>query len=184
MLGHLSREDARRYAPVFGRLQQEGYAAFTTARVWGGEKEEWDDDWDEDWDNEHRNTGKRVFVGSVRLVLPEPHMVIPRNYVPPVPHQIVPNGAAIQVTGEEAYLEAITPYVTNEGEGWVFATLHEVVDDGARTPKARAEVRIDGRTVGRLTPKMSAGVLPVVMFLGERGSAGASGHRRTTACPT
>jgi len=156
LLGHLSREDASRYAPVIGRLQQRNLIATTTARVWGRD--------DKDW-----QTGESRFNCSVRLDLPEPHLMFPHNQAPVEPHQLLPSGSAKRVSTVDGYADATGPYLCPEGECWVYATLHEVVEEGPRSSKNLAEVRIDGGVVGRLSPKMSGDMLPAVHFLDERG---------------
>jgi collagen type III alpha len=83
----------------------------------------------------------------------------------------LPVGSAIQVTGEENHLPAILQYLNSDGECWIHATLHQVVEEGSRSSKTLAEVRIDGNTVGRLTPKMSSDLLPAVSYLAELGQA-------------
>lgn len=158
VIGFLAREDAKRYAPALDAIQAEGLNAATMARVWGMNREDWD------------SRGKKFF-GSVRIDLPEPHLLRPVNQAPDVPHQLLPMGSAIQVTGEENYREATSKYLTPHGECWVHATLHEAVDESGRTPKSFVEVRIDDQTAGRLTPKMSGELEPAIRFLRERGHA-------------
>jgi hypothetical protein len=153
LVGYLSREDAARYAPTLSALQAQGWIPATTARVWGYEG------YSED----------REFVGSVRVDLGEPHMLTPANAPPGGPHEVIPVGSQIQVTGEENHMAAISPYLNANGECWVHATLHEVVEQSARTSKRLAEVRIDGEPVGRLTPKMSGDMLPAITYLADRG---------------
>jgi Protein of unknown function (DUF2510)/HIRAN domain len=156
LLGHLSREDAARYAPVIEDLQQGGLIATTTARIWGRDQEDWD-------------TSKQMFVGSVRVDLPDPHMMVPRNQPPAEPHQLLPSGSAIRVSAVDGSSDATGPYLCREGECWVHATIHEVVAQRPRSSKQLAELRIDGRAVGRLTPKMSSDMLPAVQFISDRG---------------
>jgi hypothetical protein len=157
LLGHLSRDDAARYAPVLGSLQQQGYVASTTARVWGREQQD-------------RDTGKKDFFGSVRVDLPEPHMLFPRNQPPSASHQVLPSGSAIRVAEPEGHGQnAVAPYLTPEGECWVYATVHEIVEEGPRSTKHIAEIRIDGTVAGRLTPKMSSDMLPAAQFLAAHG---------------
>ncbi len=153
LVAYLSREDAARYAATLSALQAQGWTPATTARVWGYEG------YGEDSE----------FVGSVRIDLAEPHMLMPANTPPDGPHEIIPVGSQIQVTGEESHMSAISPYLNAHGECWVHATLHEVVEQSARTSKRLAEVRIDGDPVGRLTPKMSGDMLPAVTYLADRG---------------
>jgi hypothetical protein len=155
-LGHLSGDDAARYAPLISTFHQRGLVPTTVARVWGRQERDWE-------------TGRPRFYGSVQIDLPEPHMLGPVNAPPTDPHVLLPNGAALQVTGEEANMNAISPHLRPAGECWVYATLRETLDEGPRVSKRLAEVRIDGRTVGRLSPKMSGDVLPAVQFLAERG---------------
>lgn len=156
LVGFLSREDAVRYAPVLSALQQSGQTASTSARVWGYDRENWD-------------SGKKEFVGSIRVDLAEPHMLVPANRPPVGAHKVLPVGAAIQVTGEEKHMPAILQYLNSDGECWIHATLHQLVEEGSRSSKTLAEVRIDGNTVGCLTPKMSSDLLPAVSYLAEFG---------------
>jgi hypothetical protein len=156
LVGYLSHEDAARYAPVLAGLRHDGLTAMTTARVWGQ-------------DRKHQGTGRKELFASVRLDLREPHLLIPANKPPAGLYQILPLGSAIRVTGEEGHMAAISPYLNVAGECWVHATVHETTEAGARSTKTLAEVRIDGNTVGRLTPKLSADMLPTVQFLGGRG---------------
>lgn len=88
VIGFLGREDAARYAPALDAIQAEGLTAGTMARVWGSYREEWD------------SKAKKLFA-SARVDLAEPHMLRPANEAPATPHQILPLGTAIQVTGEE-----------------------------------------------------------------------------------
>jgi hypothetical protein len=156
LVGFLGREEAARYAPVLSALQQGGQTASTSARVWGYNQENWD-------------SGKKEFVGSIRVDLAEPHMLIPANQPPAGDHQVLPVGTAIQVAGEENHMPAILPYLNSDGECWVHATVHQIVEEGSRSSKTLAEVRIDGKPVGRLTPKMSSDLLPAVSYLAELG---------------
>lgn len=156
LVGYLSHENGICYAPFLAGLQRDGLTAVTTARAWGYVEKDWE-------------TGKTNFAGSMRLDLPEPHMLIPANKPPAALHQILPTGSAIQVTGEEDHMPAITPYLNVAGECWVHATIHETIEVGPRSSKALAEVRVDGNTVGRLTPKLSGDMLPTVQFLAGRG---------------
>ena len=64
-----SRDDAARYVSVIDSLQQRGLIATTSACIWSRAQEDWD-------------TGKQVLVGSVRVDLTEPHLMIPHNQHP------------------------------------------------------------------------------------------------------
>lgn len=157
LLGYLSREDAVRYAPVLAHLQNNGLLAATTARVWGYLTEDWD-------------TNRMKFTGSVRVDLAEPNMLVPINLPPVEQHVVLPIGSAIQVTGEENHLTELGPYLRQEGEAWLYATLHELVVTGPRSSKTLVEIHIDGTAVGQLTPAMSTSVLPVVNYLAEQNT--------------
>ena len=63
---------------------------------------------------------------------------------------------------------AIEAHLRPEGEGYVYATLHEFADTSTRTLKELVEVRVDGRRVGQLTPKIE-----------RRPAAGHPASRRT-----
>jgi collagen type III alpha len=80
----------------------------------------------------------------------------------------------IQISGEDQCMPAIEPLLRPDGEGYAYATLHEVVDTNGRTAKELVEVRLDGERVGQLTPKMSSDLLPAVRHLAERGHAATS----------
>ena len=109
----------------------------------------------------------------MRLALPEPHLLGPVNAPPAEPSAVLPDGSAIQVTGEENHREAIAPFLVRDGDCWVIATLHRSELGGTRAVKGVTEVRIDGAKIGVLTPKTSSETLPVVDFLAEHGAVAA-----------
>jgi collagen type III alpha len=161
LLGYLPRDDAAQYAPVLSALTASGWSPQVTARVWGSEWGDYDD----------RRT---TFHGSIRLDLAEPHMLVPANMPPSGEHRVLPTGNAIQVTGEEAHLDVLVPFLRPEGECWAYATLHETVEQTTRSSRTVVEVRLDGARVGQLTPKMSGDVLPAVRHLAENGATTAA----------
>jgi hypothetical protein len=110
----------------------------------------------------------------VRLDLAEPHMLVPANMPPSGDHRLLPIGNAIQVTGEEKYLDALAPLLRPEGECWAHVTLHEVVEQLARSSRTVLEVRVDGACVGQLSPKMSGELLPAIRYLAERDEVAAA----------
>ncbi len=152
-IGYLPREEAGRYSAVLMELVARGWTPQVSARIWAAH---WPD----------RRDG---FSASVRLELAEPHMLVPANRAPGVPHELLPVGAAIQVTGEENHLADLAQWLRPEGECWVHATLHEVTEQLARSTRTVVEVRIDGRRVGQLTPRMSGELLAAVRHLDQRG---------------
>jgi collagen type III alpha len=156
-VGYLPREEAARYAPVLSALMGQGRLPQVSARVWGAEWSDYDD-----------QAGS--FHTSVQLDLAEPHMLVPANVPPSGECRLLPTGNAIQVAGEEDHLDALTPFLRPEGECWVHVSLHEIVEQLARTTRTVIEVRIDGACVGKLTPKMSGELLPAIRHLRERGT--------------
>jgi hypothetical protein len=160
-LGYLPREEAARYVSVLSALVARGWMPQVSARVWGSEWSDYDD----------RRT---TFEASVRLDLAEPHMLVPANMPPSGSHRMLPLGSAIQVTGEEKHLDDLAAYLRPEGECWVHVTLHEIVEQLARSTREVVEVRIDGARAGQLTPKMSGELLAAIRHLAARGeTAGA-----------
>ncbi|HEY0530936.1 MAG TPA: HIRAN domain-containing protein [Actinoplanes sp.] len=152
-VGYLSRDDAARYAPALSKLVADGRAPQVAARVWAAS-----------------GYGERAGItGSVRVDLAEPHLIVPANRAPGTAHRVLPVGNAIQVTGEDKHLEALLPWLRPEGECWVHVTLHEIHEPLARSTRELVEVRLDRAPVGRLTPKMSAELLPAVRHLAEAG---------------
>ena len=143
-VGYLARQDAALYAPSLSRVQESGRVVSTRARVWGADR--------------------NGFIGSVRIVLPPPHLLLPVNNLPEG-HRLLPLGKSMQVADEDLYTTALSAYVCSEGECWVHATVHPSGD----STKRYAEVRIDNNVVGRLTPKMSSDLLPAVDFLKDQG---------------
>ncbi|WP_433362104.1 HIRAN domain-containing protein [Actinoplanes sp. CA-142083] len=152
LVGYLPRDEAARYSPALFQLVTQGWSPQVACRVWGAS-----------WDGNFR--------GSVRLDLAEPHLLAPANRPPGGEHRLLPPGHAIQVTGEEHHLDALLPFLRPEGECWVHATLHEVVEQTARTSKVVVEVRLDGARVGKLSPRMSGELLPAIQHLAGQGRA-------------
>jgi len=143
-VGYLPREDAVYYSPVLLRLAERGVAVSVAARVW------WSEDYDNDW------------VASVRLDLGPPGLLVPVNAPPSRAAMQLPPGGAMQVTGEDQYLDVLAPLVVETGQVAVLATLHEVTERKARSAKHVLEVRIDDHPVGRLTAAMSEHLLAAV----------------------
>src|SRR5581483_4755867 len=114
VLGHLSRDDAAQYVGVIKDLQRRGFIATTTARVWAREGIDWH--------------GQAEFVGSVRVDLPEPHMMMPQNPPPAKPHQLLPRGQSIRTTAVDGSAEVTSLHLCAAGEAWVYATIHEVIE--------------------------------------------------------
>jgi hypothetical protein len=163
-VGYLAREQAAAYFPILSALVAEDWSPQVKARVWGANRDEYD------YDVRGKLVERQSFVGSVRLDLAEPHLLVPVNMPPEKPYILLPTGNAIQVTGEEIHIRTLIPFLRDEGEAWIYATLHELVEQMARSSRTIVEVRIDTSPVGKLTPRMSAELLPAIRHLAEHGS--------------
>jgi hypothetical protein len=163
VVGYLPREEARIYFPILAALVAKGWMPQVVARVWGGYRSDYE------YENNGRLADRHQFVASIRLDLADAHLIVPANVPPDDRYVLLPYGNAIQVTGEEAYLGTLAPWLRPEGEGWIYVTLHEVVEQAARTSRTIVEVRVNGSAAGKLTPKMSGEYLPAVRLLAEHG---------------
>jgi hypothetical protein len=162
-VGHLPREIAGSYRACLADLTARGQVARVRCRTWAGMETDYETN------RAGRLVEKERFTASVTIALAEPHLCTPVNVRPMDPYTLLPDGVAIQISGEERCMSAIEPHLRPEGEGYVYATLHEFADTSTRTAKELVEVRIDGLRVGQLTPKMSGDLLPAIRHLDERG---------------
>lgn len=149
LLGHLPRPEAARYVQVLTTLTSRDLIPEVNARITGRE-----------WSAADGRPA--TFDGSIRLDLAEPHMLVPANSPPFQEHRLLPSGSAVQVVGQQQYLEALIPLLRPEGECWAYVTLHEMADH-------LVEVRLDDARVGDLSPKMSGELLPALRHLAEQG---------------
>ncbi len=164
-VGYLPREIAGAYRQILAALTARGQVARVRGRVWGGMETDYESN------RAGRLVEKERFAASVTIALAEPHLCTPVNVRPVVPHLLLPDGGAVQISGEDKCMPAIEPHLRPEGEGYVYATLHELADTSGRTVKELVEVRVDGLRVGQLTPKMSGDLLPAIRHLDAQGMA-------------
>jgi hypothetical protein len=149
LLGHLPRPEAARYVGVLTALTKRNLIPEVTAQIHGREWGEYE--------------GRPpAFVGTIRLDLGEPHMIVPANDPPVQEHRLLPTGSALQVNGQEQHMEALAPYQRPEGECWAHVTLHEMAGH-------LVEVRLGDARVGDLSPKTSLELTPVLRYQAERG---------------
>ncbi|GAA2683818.1 hypothetical protein [Actinoplanes palleronii] len=149
LLGHLPRPEAARYVHVLTALTKRNLVPEVNAQIHGREWGEYD--------------GRPpAFVGTIRLDLAEPHMIVPANDPPRQEHRLLPTGSALQVNGYERHADALAPFQRPEGECWAYVTLHEMADH-------LVEVRLGDIRVGDLSPKMSVELTPVLRYQSERG---------------
>ncbi|MDZ5143608.1 hypothetical protein [Microbacterium testaceum] len=155
-VGYLARDDADRYHAAISRVERAGYVPTTRARLWAVQRRGWDE--------------VKKLHARVSLALNEPHLLHPINEPPSVSYSLLPWGNAVQVTGEENHLEAISPHVNPGSESIAIGTLHRVETTSARgIVKHTVEVRIDGRAVGSLTATTSPHFLPTIEHLERDG---------------
>ncbi|WP_153004662.1 hypothetical protein [Microbacterium testaceum] len=160
-VGYLARDDADRYHAAISRVERAGYVPTTRARLWAVQRRGWDE-------------AKKVHA-RVSLALNEPHLLHPVNEPPTVAYSLLPWGNAVQVTGEENHLDAISPHVNPGSESIAIGTLHRVEMKSARgLVKHTVEVRIDGRAVGSLTATTSPHFLPTIEHLERDGLTAAT----------
>jgi hypothetical protein len=162
-IGHLAKDDAAKYQPLFNTLAQRGFLPVTNCRIRGSEYDEW-----VGTDRRGREITRPKFACSVSLTLDEWYLCVPVNQPPTQPHTILPHGSALQVRKEEDHQDTLRRYVSRQGECWVYATLHAVTDTTTRKPKELAEIRIDDQRVGELTSAMSAEYIPIISQLNDR----------------
>ncbi|GAA4587298.1 hypothetical protein BJY16_008191 [Actinoplanes octamycinicus] len=149
LLGHLPRPEAARYVGVLTELTKRNLIPEVNAQIHGREWGEYD--------------GRPpAFVGTIRLDLAEPHMIVPANDPPRQEHRLLPTGSALQVNGQEQHLDALARFQRPEGECWAYVTLHEMAGH-------LVEVRLGDARVGDLSPKMSVELAPVLRYQSERG---------------
>lgn len=113
----------------------------------------------------------------VSLALAEPHLLVPVNDPPSEPYSLLPNSGSVQVTGEQNHFDVLAEFARPEGDVLAIATLHEIEEQLARSSRTVVEVRVDGRRVGTLTPKMSGQFLPAIRHMRDRelGTAARAG---------
>jgi collagen type III alpha len=163
VVGYLPRDIAAKYRPCLMDLAADGFVARVACRVWGGLVTDYENN------RAGRLVEKERFTASVTVALADPHLCTPVNPRPADPHMLLPDGGAIQISGEDQCMPAIEPVLRPEGEAHVYVTLHELRDLSGRVAKELVEVRLGGLRVGQLTPKMSGDLLPAVRHLQEIG---------------
>jgi hypothetical protein len=75
----------------------------------------------------------------------------------------------LQVTGEENHLADLAPFLPTSGRGVLVVTLHRGSAEKGRTVTEFAEVRLNGRRVGQMTPASSKHFLSLVYHLEAKG---------------
>lgn len=156
-VGYLSKEDAKRFAPVLQRVTSQGLLPTTSGRLWGSAQPGYD------------GKQKTRYHLYARVALNEPAQLVPTNNPPSAPYSILPWGPAVQVTKEDQYLPELTEHLKGE-ESFAFATIEaneKLQKNGA--VKRYVSVLIGGEVIGELTPMMSEKFLPTIDHLSAQG---------------
>jgi hypothetical protein len=133
-------EDAARYGATPDHLAARGFVLRTHTRLWAGPEIEYQVD--------RRGELREVDTGKVNcritLALPAPHLLVPLNPPPPGLHAMLPMGGSVVVKTDGVPIAVFESVLTDSGEGWVHATLHEFHEQLPRSVREIVEVRIDG----------------------------------------
>jgi collagen type III alpha len=158
-IGYLPAAVAGTYQPLFIGMNREGVIPTTTCKIWGYESPASSASW---------ILKGTEFEARARVVLDAPHMLVPATNPPRVPYRLLPHGSSLQVRGEEAHLDVLTPLVGPVGEAWVHGVLR-AQDSADGKGKRTILIEVNGAIIGDLTPASSAHFLPVVDLLGQSG---------------
>lgn len=156
IVGYISRDDAPRYRPAIRRIEAAGARLTVPARVWG-----------------RGESGGGLFA-SVRLALPEPHLLAPLNRPLAEPYSIIPWGGRYQVSGPDTRLKVLAPYLKEQKEALLLGALHARTETLARSTRELVEVSIDGEVIGSLSAVTAKNLMPVLSHLGGRNLSAAA----------
>lgn len=148
-VGNILGPDFSPYAAAIRQLAERGRLIEAKARLWGR--------------NDHG-----VIRSSVRISMPDLNQMEPPGPLPTGAHVVLPPGRAIQVTGEERYLDELNGLLDGAPDRPVVAELYRLTKPG-RTVKVVVGVRVYGDEVGELTPTTSAHFLPLLEACEEEG---------------
>lgn len=112
---------------------------------------------------------RKQWIAVVRLGLPEPEDILPRNQLPAGPIEILPSGRVVQVTGEKDHMDVLSQLVEPGRAVAYAATLRTVHEIRPRSAVETVEVQIDGERVGVLSKAMAEQVGPLVQLVERAG---------------
>ena len=101
---------------------------------------------------------------EVRLGLPEPENVLPRNQMPAGELELIPAGRVIQVTGEENHMDYLSTIVDPHGPAHYVAELRPI-QMGNRTFYDTVQVLIDGNEIGTFSRAMGDQTVALVKLI-------------------
>lgn len=161
LIGYLPRDIAMLYARPLQRLLDRRQVPTARIEFTAHESQRWDRGYDEPPSLE--------FQASARLQLSEPHLIFPSNDPPLEDYTVLPAGYAIQVTRSEQHFDVLRHYVPSAGESWIIVTIHDLDVSTPKLARHVAEIRLDGKRIGQLTPATSLKYLPAVQHFAGRG---------------
>lgn len=161
IVGYLDREAARDYFTPLALFTRSGMVPEVNVRIWAVTR----------WSTRR---SRDELKSAIRLALPEPHRMLPKNEPPPEPHYVIPRGRRIQVTGEHDHLDVLRQHVSPGGADDVVVTLHPIEAPRSRSTVAVIEVRLDGNRIGQLSPVTSESLRPLVTESESRGATAAA----------
>lgn len=141
LVGYIPSEDTAAYSVVLGPLAAAGTYLGVPARLW------WGDDGE--------------FYASVTLHLPAASLLFAVNAIP-AGHVLLPAVWKAKLSGTDAHVDVLAPYLAGRTEALIFVTLTKVTQTTARTSKDVVQAQLDGRPIGQLTPTTCAALMPVI----------------------
>lgn len=142
VVGFLPDNETATYHTVIEDLRARGEALQVPARIWARQGEK--------------------LRGRVTIQLPRADEIRPPSPLPTEPYVVLPANSSMQVTGEEAYQDALVPILGGRPSASVVATLHSAQIQKARSVADVVEVRVAGRTAGYLSGVSSANTIDLI----------------------
>ncbi len=167
VVGYLDRATAREYFASVSLFTRSGVVPEVNIRIWAVTR----------WSTRR---SREELKSSVRLALPAPHRLLPKNAPPPGEHALIPRGRRIQVTGEQEHLDVLRKYVDPKSvDDAIVVTLHPIEISRSRSSLVILEVRLDGQRIGQLSPVTSESLRPLVDEAASQGATAAAWAQMT-----
>lgn len=151
--GFLEDENAGRYSPLLRDLAEDNDQYLRVPAKVSGSYE----------------ADRRSWRVAVRLDLPEPEDILPRNQMPDGTLEILPPGRVTQVTGENHHMDVLAKLVDHGLPASYAATLRIVHEIRPRSSFETVEVQIDGERVGVLSKATGEQIGPLVELIERAG---------------
>lgn len=152
VVGYIERDQTQPHLEAIHRIAASGHVAVTNARIWASRRTHWE--------------GGDRFYSRISVALPYEGLQLPINDPPAMAYSLLPWGAAVQVTNEDAYFDNLRSFVPRSGQGLILVTLHRATRTlkGGQTRDV-VEVRLNAHTVGELSTTTSRHYLPTIDHL-------------------